>query len=164
MESLLLFFLVGLFIFAAKCLTKNQSGTARFLAFLGSGLLAGTGIGLTIGSPLDPMIDIPWWQVTVMGGMAGMILYRAEIINLFTHSGIRYFSTILLGFVLSMLSYGLFLLHVIIIQNVTLVYARKTVVILVFILIGFITIFGYTFPERWFKNTTRIKCTEIDHY
>ena len=153
MESLLLFFLVGLFIFVIKCLTKNQSGTTRFLAFFGSGLVAGAGIGLTIGSPLDPMIDIPWWQVTVTGGMAGIILYRAEMLHLFTHSGIRHFSTILVGFVLSMLSYGLYLLHATIISDASsLAYARKTVVILIFILIGFITVFGYSFPERWFKQ------------
>ena len=151
MESILLFFLIGLSIFAVKWLTKNQSGKTRFLAFLGSGLLAGTGIGLTIGSPLD-FLDIPWWQAAVTGCMAGLVLYRAEMISLFTRSGFRYFSTILVGFVLSILSYGLFLLHATIAQNSSLVYARTTVVILVFILIGFITVFGYSFPERWFKQ------------
>ncbi|MBN2029077.1 hypothetical protein JW824_02435 [bacterium] len=152
MESLLLFFLVGLFIFVIKNLTKNQSRTNRFLAFSGGGFLSGAVIGLAIGSPLDPLIDIPWWQVAVIGSMAGMILFRAEMINLFTYGAIRHFSTILLGLVLSILSYGLFLLHATIAQSTSLLYARKTVVILVFILIGFITMFGYTFPERWFKQ------------
>ena len=152
MESLLLFFLVGLFIFVIKSLTKNQSRINRFLAFSGGGLLSGAVIGLTIGSPLDPLIDIPWWQVAVIGSMGGMILFRAEMTNLFTCGAIRHFSTILLGFVLSILSYSLFLLHATIAQSTSLLYARKTVVILVFILIGFITMFGYTFPERWFKQ------------
>lgn len=152
MESLLLFFLVGLFIFAMKRLTKNQNRTNRFLAFSGGGFLAGTAIGLATGSPLEPLINIPWWQMAVSGSMAGMILFRAEIINLFTHRVIQNFSTIFLGFVLSILSYGLFLLHATITQNTSLLYARKTTVILVFILIGFITMFGYTFPERWLRQ------------
>ncbi len=160
MESLLLFFLVGLFIFAIKILTKNQNRTKRFMAFLGGGFLAGAVIGLAIGSPLDPLINISWWQMAVSGSMAGMILFRAEIINLFNHRVIRNFSTILLGFVLSILSYGLFLLHATIAQNTALLYARRTVVILVFILIGFITIFGYTFPERWFKQNSPKKNDE----
>ncbi|MCJ7812094.1 hypothetical protein MUP95_02080 [bacterium] len=149
MESLLLFFLIGLFIFAVKIIMKNQSGINRFLAFLGSGLLSGGGIGLTIGSPLDTLIEIPWWEVAVIGGLAGIILYRAEMIHLFTRVGIRYFSTILLGFILSILSYGLFLFYAMTVRNISLLYAREPAVFLVFVLIGFVTIFGYTFPARW---------------
>ncbi len=149
MESLLLFFLIGLFIFAVKMIMKNQSGIKRFLAFLGSGLLSGGSIGLTIGSPLDTLVEIPWWEVAVIGGLAGMILYRAELIHLFTRAGIRYFSTIILGFILSVLSYGLFLFYAMTVQNISLLYAREPAVLLFFLLIGLITIFGYTFPERW---------------
>ncbi len=152
MESLLLFFLIGAFIFAINNLTKNQSRINRFLAFSGGGFLSGAIIGLAIGSPLAPLIDIPWWQVAFIGSIAGTILFRAETINLFTHHVTRKFSTILLGFVLSILSYGLFLLHATIVHNAYLPYARKMAVILVFVLIGFITMFGYTFPERLFKQ------------
>ena len=159
MESLLLFFLIGLFVFATKVLTKNQSGTKRILAFIGSGFLAGGGIGLTIGSALDPLINIPWWEVALIGNMAGIILYRAEMIHLFSRLGVRYFSTILLGLILSLFSYGLFLFHATIVQNTSLTYARKPAVFLIFILIGFITIFGYTFPERWFNQRNTQKDT-----
>jgi len=150
MESTLLFFLVGLSIFAAKYVAKNQPDGTRLLVFFASGTLAGGIVGLAAGSPFWPMVAIPRISMAAVGGLAAIIIYGSEKANLTNKPGIRYFATIFLGLVLAGLCYGFMRLYMTLAQLEFRTPSDKTVVILVWVFIGFLTMFGYTFPERWF--------------
>ena len=151
MESALLFFIVGLSIFAAKFLVKDRSETIRFLIFLGSGILSGGILGFFTNSSFS-MLLIPWGLFALTGGLAGVIIYGADRLSFITRPGLQYIATILLGFILAAISYGFMRFYVILtkieIQNLS----TARILPLTFLLIGFLTIFGYTFPERWFKH------------
>ena len=150
MESALLFFVVGLSIFAAKFLVRERSETVRFFVFLGSGILSGGILGLLTGSSFSTL-NIPWGLFALIGGTAGLIIYGADRSKLITRPGIQYIATILLGFILAAISYGSMRLYMTITQIEIQNPNTARLLPLTFILIGFLTIFGYTFPERWFK-------------
>lgn len=152
MESLLLFFLVGLFIYLSKHLAKSKHEGIRFLTFFGSGILSGVLVGLVAGPPWPPSVQIPGGGVAVVGGLAGIVLYTADRGKLITRPGIQYFATILLGLVLAGLSYGFVLLYTTLARCEHRKPGEGILIPLVFLLIGFLTVFGYTFPERWFKQ------------
>lgn len=152
MESSLLFFLVGLSIFGGTHLTKSENETVQFLVYFGIGIVSGLILGLFISPPWPPSVQIPRGGVPVVTGLAGIILYAAEKKKLLTRPGLQYFATILLGLLIAGLSYGLLMIY----QSLSNIEYRspeeKIYIILVFLLIGFLTVFGYTFPERWFKQ------------
>ena len=152
MESTFLFSLVGLSIFGAKFLVKSASGTVRFSVFLGTGILAGVILVLAAGPPWPPSVQIPAGGVPVITGLAGILLYVAEKRSILTRPGLQYIATLLLGLLLAGLSYGIFLIYQSIAQLEYRSPQEKTAVILIFVLIGFLSIFGYTFPERWFNQ------------
>ncbi len=152
MESLFLFFLVGLTIFISTHFIKSARETDRFLIFLGSGILSGLLIGLLAGTPWPPSVQIPGGGVAVVGGLAGIVLYIADRGKLITRPGLQYFATILLGLVLAALSYGVVSLYTAFATVEHRIPEERTLVPLVFILVGFLTVFGYTFPQRWLKQ------------
>lgn len=163
MESVFLFFLVGLSVFLIKHLVKNRSAGVQFLAYLGSGLFSGWVVGLAAGSALSAVAAIPREGAVVMGGLAGVILYAAERGGLLTRPGIRYFATILLGLVLAGLSYVMMVLYAGLGRGVAYrAPAGGARVPLTFVLVGFLTVFGYTFPERWFRQRRVTDTEEMD--
>jgi len=84
MISSLLFFLVGLTIFIVKSQIKADRIILRLLLFLVSGAVSGAIVGLITGSPLKPLMDIPWPGIALVGAMAGaLLLQRKSGISLF---------------------------------------------------------------------------------
>jgi len=152
MESLFLFFIVGLLIYVTKLLVKKQTPLIHFLSFVGSGFIGGGLITLITDYPLGPTMQIPWGITAIIGGLAGIILYGTERGKLVTRPGIQYFVTILLGLCLAGLSYVLVHLYTTFFRAGDMTLDRGALSLLVFVLVGFLTIFGYTFPERWFAQ------------
>lgn len=152
MESLLLFFIVGLLIYITKLLVKKQTPLIRLPSFVGSGFIGGGLITLLTDYPLGPTMQIPWGITAIIGGLAGIILYGTEKGKLITRPGIQYFVTIFLGLCLASLSYGLIHLYKTFFRAGDMTLGNGTLPLIVFVLVGFITIFGYTFPERWFAQ------------
>ena len=150
MESSLLFFFVGLSIFGAKYFAGKRSEALRFVVFAGSGVLSTGIIALIAGSALFPMLRVPVGYWAVIGGIAGILLYAAERGGLIDKPGIRYITTVLLGSILAGVAYGLMVLY----RAVTRIDAGtpNNLLLLSFVLMGFLTVFGYTFPERWSKR------------
>ena len=160
MISSLLFFLVGLTIFIVKSQIKANRTVLRLLLFLVSGAVSGAIVGLITGSPLKPLMDMPWPGIALVGAMAGALLFTAEKWNLFVRPGIQYFITIILGLSLAGLTYLLSILY----KGDAMTYItmeQRTYILFVFLFIGFLIIFGYAFPERRFRqNHTSV--TDID--
>ena len=107
MESSLLFFLVGLFIFATSLFVRKNRSSIQFMVFLGSGIIACGILSIITSSLLYPIVQISRIGMIVMGGLAGIVLWVAERGKLINRPGIQYFSTIILGLILTGLYYGL---------------------------------------------------------
>lgn len=150
MESSLLFFFVGLSIFGTKYFVEKRSEALRFIVFAGSGMLSSGIIALIAGSALFPVLRVPTGFWAAIGGMAGIILYAAERGGLIDKPGIQYITTVLLGSILAGVAYGLMILYRTI--NHLEVFIPKNLLLLSFVLMGFLTVFGYTFPKRWLKQ------------
>ena len=150
MESSLLFFFVGLSIFGAKHFMGKRSEALCFIIFVGIGVLSAGIIAFIAGSALFPVLRIPVGFWAVFGGVAGIILYTAERSGLIDKPGIRYITTILLGSILAGIAYGLMILY----RTITRIdaFIPNNLLLLSFVLMGFLTVFGYTFPERWSKQ------------
>jgi hypothetical protein len=158
MESSLLFFFVGLSIFGAKHFVEKRSEALRFIVFAGSGVLSAGIIALIAGSALFPVLRVPAGFWAVVGGMAGIILYAAERSGLIDKPGIRYITTVLLGSILAGVAYGLMILYRTTTQIDSII--PKNLLFLSFVLMGFLTVFGYTFPKRWLKKRNEELRTE----
>ena len=152
MESSLLFFLVGLGIFGAKILTRGRPGAIRLLVFVAGGALSGLIIGLFSGSSLFMMFRIPWGIMPIIGATAGLVLYGADKSELIHKPGIQYAVTILLGSVLAGLSYGIISIYRMVSSETQTIFQPRNIIVLSYLLIGFLSVFGFTFPERWFKR------------
>ena len=154
MEPLLLFFVAGLCIFLGRLTVKSERTALRLFAFVGSGILAGILIDFAVGPPWPPAISIPRGGSVVVTTLAGVVLYAADRGKLINRPGIRYFATILLGLVLAGLSYVSVRLYGTLagVPYLYLAPRGSSLLLLVLTLVGFLTVFGYTFPERWFKQ------------
>ena len=150
MELSLLFFLVGLFIFAANLFVRKKDSSIQFLVFLLSGIVACGILSMITSSPLYPMVQISRLEMLVIGGIAGIVLWAAEKEKLINKPGIQYFTTIILGLILTGLYYGLMFLYTVFTKTTYRIGENKTPLFLSLLLIGFLIAFGYTFPQRWF--------------
>ena len=81
-----------------------------------------------------------------------MVLYLAEKRELVTKPGVKYFATFILGAILTALSYGIIALYRNLAGLAPLSSENNQIVLMILLLISFLIVFGYTFPERWFKQ------------
>lgn len=152
MESTLVFFLVGLAIFGVKHLVVNQSETIRLAAYIFVGVAAGVILNLLSVSPWPPSIHMPWGLIPFITGLGGLLLFAAEKWGLITKPGLKYFSTILLGLFMTGGAYLFLLLYRILSGRDQLTPHGNQYIFMSLILICFLVVFGYTFPQRWFKQ------------
>ena len=152
MESSILFLLVGISIYLIKIISKNQKETIRILEYPISGGITSTTIGLLEKNTLIPGLHFPIFGITIFGLVAGSLLYLAEKGHIFHQPGIQYFSTIILGLILACLFWGFTILYINIRKISHNSPGGNSGLFLVFILWGFIIVFGYAFPKRWFKQ------------
>ena len=152
MGSSLVFFLVGLAFFGIKHLVANQNDTIRLAAYLFTGIAAGIILNLLNISPWPPPIRMPWGLIPFITGMGGLCLFAAEKWSLITKPGLKYFSTIILGLFLTGGAYLFLVLYRILTGKAQLTPHGIQYILLSLILICFLIVFGYTFPQRWFKR------------
>ena len=151
MESSLLFFLIGLAIFGVDRLTKKERTTIRLLAFIIAGMITGGILSSLIKFPVLLSVRAPWFAMGIIGAIAGLIIYIADKRNLMSSPGIQYVATILLGLVLAGLSYGFMKFYMIYSRTETIQQVDNSVLFIAHLFMGFLIIFGYTFPMRWFR-------------
>ena len=152
MESSLLFFFVGLAIFGVNRLVKTQREGVRMVGFLSTGIAAGFVVGLIVGTPWPESYHMPLSLVPAITGLAGILLYFAEKGQMITRPGIQYMATILLGLILTGLSYSFVWIYRHVNGLFPLSGQGKQLLFMLLLLVSFLTVFGYTFPERWFKR------------
>lgn len=156
MESSFLFFFVGVIIFISSLLSEKWFPQYKFLFFFISGFLGGGIIGMVVGSSIVPGIQISWVVMVIIGGGAGAILYTAEKLKIFSLPGIQYFATIILGLILAGFSYGLIVLYTTLSSIEHETQEGKMLIFFILVLSGFLTVFGYSFPKRWFQRRKSI--------
>jgi hypothetical protein len=152
MEISLFYFLAGIAIFGCKSLFQSASGGLRWVIFAGSGAAAMALLRLILGSPLTPILNLSVGLMTLMGAVAGTVLYGADRSGMITKPGLQYFSTTILGLVVSASFYGLTHLSAALSGMAIPSIGQGTLIPLFFILMGFLVVFGFTFPERWFQQ------------
>ena len=104
-----------------------------------------------MGYPLYPVVEIHYTYTAVIGVLAGVVLYIGDRLRWIHKPGLTYVATFIMGMFLAGLCTGL--TYLIIRLNDVVVHVRVTAMQMVFqfILVGFMTVFGFTFPERWFR-------------
>jgi len=152
MESSFLFFFLGLSLYIISRVTKKKPPTIRVLIYIGTGGIAGGIIGALSELPLSSMIHIPLSGIIIFGGLTGMIFSLAESYRLMSRPGITYILTMLLGFILAALSFLLLKFYMALAHVQFRLPGQTTSALLLLLLIGFITAFGYTFPQRFFTH------------
>jgi hypothetical protein len=153
MESALLFFMAGLFMFAVKQGFRQRKPGARFLAFLGTGVLSGLIISFITEEPWIRFVNTPRCYIPLVTGVAGILLYIADEKKLIFKTGIKYTITIVLGGIHALVSYFLIWVYARLAGTGSITLFTDTGLFVVLLLVGFVTMFGYTFPERWFKTS-----------
>jgi len=152
MAAYLLFLLIGMVQFAAFVFLKERNGGIRWFGHAAAGLLAGFFVALLpVRIPTQGFI-LPQLGLPLIGLLSGLMTGAADRVKLFQREILQFFITPGLGFLLAML----------LASGVVLclrpggreVNARIDVLAigLTCLLIGFMTIFGYSFPRRWFKR------------
>lgn len=153
MEWILLYFFVGLTVFATRHGVRKkpriQTAAVTAAGFLSSGV-----ISLFMGSRLLWITRLPWPGMTLIGGLAALMILAAERKKWMSSPGLQYFSTIILGLLVAVCGYGLMRLY----NTLAGFYLQqddlRIMLPLSYLLIGFLMIFGYTFPERWLRLRT----------
>ncbi|MFO7891205.1 MAG: hypothetical protein R6V04_12815 [bacterium] len=157
MESVFLYLLMGVSFYLIHRASRNSRQIFKLLAYLETGFITGLILGFITDFPLTPNLRLPWLALAFIGLLAGLILYGAEKINFFTHTGLQYLATIIPGFIHAFISYFFMKLYLII-SSVGLSETKPvTLHPLIFLLLSFVIFFGYTFPKRWFKREKHLK-------
>ena len=151
MISTLLSFLVGFSVFIVKSRLKTERLFLRLIIILAVPTLTGAIIGVATKSPMQPLLHIPWIGFAIMGFLTGLLLFFSDHWSLFSKSGLQYFMTILLGLTLAGSLYLISVLFRIRITEYRLNHYQEMSLLFNLILIGFLSIFGFSFPERRFK-------------
>jgi hypothetical protein len=153
MISTLLSFLVGFFVFIVNSRLKTERMSLRLILFLAVGTLTGAIIGVATKSPMHPLLNIPWTGFAIMGFLTSCLLFVAQRWSLLTKPGLQYFTTILLGLAVAG---GLYLLSVLFRIRITpyqLTHNQEISLIFNLLLMGFLSIFGFSFPSRRFRQS-----------
>lgn len=157
MESTLLFFLVGLVIFGIGRINHPLIEERRFFLYSSAGFLAGVLLGKLGKFEWMPPSMFGWIFPAFSGWLTAIILYIAERSGIFLKSGIQYIATILLGSLQAILLFILFKVRLILLQmESTGLRINNEMLFLICLSIGFVSIFGYALPYRWFiQNQTK---------
>ena len=153
MESSFLFFLVGFSIYLVKRFWGEKNPNLQHIAFVGTGFFTAGIITSLAGVPWPHDQALPWiFILSITGAVGGLIIYQADRTQLFFKPGIQNFATLFLGLLLSILSYLLTWLFSKITGYKLQAQQTSYLIPLSFIFIGFLIIFGYTFPARWIRK------------
>jgi hypothetical protein len=152
MTSWLLFFGIGLAVFAAQIAVRAWTPWAGAAATGFSGMAAGGALALAHVRVPTPGFELPAWFLPWIGLLAGALVVAAERTGLFRRPLLRFFITPVLGFSLA-ISGGLSLLAFLTMNpGIRSTPGSAWPVSASFLVIGFVTAFGYTFPRNWFHG------------
>jgi len=154
MESIFLFLLVGILIYFTGYFSRQKTDRIRCALFLSAGLVSSTILGLIEPVRLVPGLTLPPAALSVAGLMAGLLLFWVEKRQFFTRPGIQFVATPLFGIVLAVTFYGLTAGLIAATHTHEKFAAYKRELFILYFLWGFIVVFGYAIPARWFKQNS----------
>ncbi len=147
-----MYFVIGLAIYGARLVTSNSRRKIQISAYLGAGSVAGSIIGWIAGYPLYPLVDMPPLLLSVPGLCAGGLCFIAESKGLLDQPGFKYVVTIFLGGVTAACIWVVTVMYMQIFDPAVHMVLSGSQQAIIYISAGFMLIFGYTFPARWFKQ------------
>lgn len=157
MESVLLFILTGFIIFLVGRILKKSFQSYRFFIYTVSGFIIGAIIGKLAQPHLPQPLSLTWTIPAFSGWMSGILIFWAEKFHLFSRPGIEYIATILLGGIQAIVLFGIFKIRTLLIIDKSIIQkGMDTQLLLLCIIVGFISIFGYSLPCRWFLKKSSI--------
>jgi hypothetical protein len=154
MENSFWFVCVGLAIFGLHCLRHKFPFRLSWLAYAATG----AGIGVLIGRVRPVEIDgfmIPLWYAAYMGGLAALLLWGADQLNLLSRDIFKYTIVIVLSLIHAFVSYTL-LKIVIPVHEPELIFPRFHLnLFFQILLISTVSIVGFSFPARLMKQPSQ---------
>jgi hypothetical protein len=152
MTAWLLFFGIGLAVFVVRIAVRTWPPWTGAVAAGFSGTAAGGVLALARVRVPTPGFELPIWFLPWIGLLAGALIAAAEQTGLFRRPLLRFFTTPVLGFSLAFCG-GLSLLAFLAANlGIRSALGFAWPVSASFLVIGFVTAFGYTFPRNWFHR------------
>lgn len=145
------YFFIGLMIYLADRLFANRSRRIRFRVFVGSGILAAVPAAW-LGASGVAAFHISKWLIIAGGALAGALFFWTENRKWFEKFWLRFFLTPVLGVLSGVAWIVLFSADSVFRKTVSVSLQKPLLVLVTFFLIGLLTAFGYTLPERWFAK------------
>ena len=152
MAAWLLFFLIGLIQFMIHVWLRRQKPKIRHLFLIIGGLLAGGAIALLPVRIPTPEFRLPPLAIPLIGALSGILIGMADKFGLFNRQLFQFFMTPGLSLILAVLSTFFMIFYLAASGQENVIHPHLFPIALTFLLIAFMTIFGYTFPRRWFKQ------------
>jgi hypothetical protein len=152
MAAWLLFFLIGMAQFGVHVWLRRRQPVVRFASYVVSGILVGGVIALLPIPIPTPEFHFPAQGIPLIGALSGILIGAADKFRLFNRQLLQFFITPALSLILAFVSVVIMLFYLIITRQENLIRPHLFPISLTFMLIGFMTIFGYTFPRRWFRH------------
>jgi hypothetical protein len=149
MAGFLLFLLIGMVQFGAFVWLRGKSGEVRWAGHVATGLFAGGIMALLPIKIPTQGFTLPPLGFPLIGALSGLLTGAADMWGLFQRELLQFFITPGLSFLMALLlTSGVML----VLRNGGRGDSDIFPIGLTCLLIGFMTVFGYTFPRRWFKR------------
>ncbi|RKY81903.1 hypothetical protein DRQ07_02800 [candidate division KSB1 bacterium] len=152
MEDTLYFFLAGIASFAAKLFTIRQKEWIKFVSITMFPVILLILTHISLYKFIPDTIFFPPFAIGLFAFITAVLLYFSDKSGFISKPGIKYFATFFLGFVAFGIGYGIsavfYLIKSIPAESVQENHSR----IMYFFLAGFLMVFGFIFPLRFFRK------------
>jgi len=145
------FLFIGLAIYLGHLPFREKSERFRIWIFAGSGTLAAVPAAF-LGAPGVAAFHVPAGLIIVLGALAGLVVFWSKTKQWFERFWLRFFVTLILGAAIGSIQVGIFAAYSAIIRSAGILLKAPLLVVSTFFLMGLLTAFGYTLPERWFAK------------
>ncbi len=145
------FFSIGLAIYLGHLPFRKKNQRYRIWIFIGSGTLAAVPAAF-FGAPGVAAFHVPAGLIIVLGTLAGTVLYWSEERKWFERFWLRFFLTFILGVTIACILILVFVVYSAMNKSAGVLWKAPLLVVSTISLMGLLTAFGYTLPERWFAK------------
>jgi cytochrome c oxidase subunit IV len=151
MEQSFWFILVGISIYILHSVRKDRPPGVSCAADVAVGIVIGVGIGYS--RPMNfGFGPLPLWFTGGMGGLAAIILWLVDHLQLLTRQALKYSIVIVLSLIHAGISYSVFMLIRLSPVSTLLSHDSKTRLFIHILLVSAVSLVGYTFPARMLRT------------
>ncbi|RKY79866.1 hypothetical protein DRQ00_02910 [candidate division KSB1 bacterium] len=157
MIELLLFILIGVIMYLVQRMVGPQFGWRKVLIYLISGMIGGLGAVLLAKYSLPSQVGLLgktiWPGMVIMGSTGGIVLYTASALNLYQSNFFQLFGTLILGIATGVGTVAIYALYAVVVGIPWITTGQIgnrhfSGTIIMFCVLGFLIIFGYTMTAR----------------